>query len=351
MNPFARQVLDWFDEHGRHDLPWQGRGAYITWVSEIMLQQTQVTTVLPYFQRFIERFPTLDALADASVDEVLAHWSGLGYYARGRNLHKTAVQLRGGELPKTLEALEALPGIGRSTAGAILAMGHGLYGVILDGNVKRVLARHSAEAEWPGSAAAQKRLWALAQDHTPLSRTGDYAQAMMDLGATLCTRTRPDCQECPIKPTCAAHNKGLIDRIPHPKPKKTKPKKTRWWLVWQDSKQRVYVQKRTGEGLWGGLYCLPEADSLSDLSETASRLTGLATHQLKFTELAPIEHSFSHYDLIARPLLVTGTTHVASDEDSLWAWPESQIAMPAPATKLLQRLIESPTDDLFGETP
>ena len=350
MNPFARQVLHWFDQHGRHDLPWQGRGAYVTWISEIMLQQTQVSTVIPYFERFIRRFPDIQTLADASVDEVLAHWAGLGYYARGRNLHRTAGQLAGQDLPRTLAELEALPGIGRSTAGAILAIGHGMYGVILDGNVKLVLARHSAEPEWPGSTSAQKRLWTLAQDLTPLSRTGDYAQAMMDLGATLCTRSNPACAKCPIKPTCAAQQQGIQNLIPHPKPKKTKPKKTRWWLVWQDPKQRVYVQKRPGEGLWGGLYCLPEADTLSDLSERTSALTGLRTEQLKFTELAPIEHSFSHYDLLARPLLLTAETSQVRDDDSQWVWPDSQIALPAPIVKLLRRLIEAPAPDLFGET-
>ncbi|MGB0964675.1 MAG: A/G-specific adenine glycosylase [Litorivicinus sp.] len=349
MNPFARDVLNWFDQHGRHDLPWQGRGAYVTWVSEIMLQQTQVNTVIPYFERFMARFPTMQALADAEVDEVLAHWAGLGYYARGRNLHKTAQLLNGGEMPKTLAELEALPGIGRSTAGAILAMGHGLYGSILDGNVKRVLARHSAEPQWPGSTAAQQRLWNLAEQYTPLSRCGDYAQAMMDLGATICTRSKPKCSNCPLKPTCASHHQGLIAIIPHPKPKKAKPKKTRWWLVWQDAKQRVFLHKRPGEGLWGGLYCLPETDELDRLSDLATALTGAPVDALKFTPLDPIEHSFSHYDLVAKPMLLKAPGLKAADNDSQWAWPDSQLGVPAPVARLLKRLIEAPTGDLFGE--
>ena len=349
MNPFAREVLTWFDQHGRHDLPWQKRGAYVTWISEIMLQQTQVTTVIPYFEKFVARFPDMASLAAADVDEVLAHWAGLGYYARGRNLHKTAQQLRGGELPKTLTELIELPGIGRSTAGAIMAMGHELYGSILDGNVKRVLARHSAESEWPGSTAAQKRLWELAEQYTPLSRTGDYAQAMMDLGATLCTRSSPKCNQCPINPTCASHHLALQSTIPHPKPKKAKPSKTRWWLVWQDPKQRVYLQKRPGDGLWGGLYCLPEADDVSQLSESAAQLTGLSVDALKFTQLDPIHHSFSHYDLVAMPMLIKTPVTSVADNDSQWVWPDSQIGTPAPITRLLKRLIESPAGDLFGD--
>ena len=351
MNPFARDVLTWFDQFGRHDLPWQNRGAYVTWISEIMLQQTQVNTVIPYFERFMQRFPDIETLAQADVDEVLTYWAGLGYYARGRNLHKCAQQLAGKELPKTLDALQALPGIGRSTAGAILSMGHGLYGAILDGNVKRVLARYSAEPEWPGSTSAQKRLWALAEQYTPLSRTGDYAQAMMDLGATICTRSKPKCENCPLNPTCAAHNQGLTDTLPHPKPKKAKPSKTLWWLVWQDPKQRVYLEKRHGEGLWGGLYCLPEATDLSDLSDLASQLTGASTRELKFTELTPIQHSFSHYDLLAKPMLLQTQVRRVEERDSLWAWPDSNIATPAPITKLLKRLIHSPSEDLFGESP
>ena len=230
-------------------------------------------------------------------------------------------------------------------------MGHGLYGAILDGNVKRVLARYSAEPEWPGSTSAQKRLWALAEQYTPLSRTGDYAQAMMDLGATICTRSKPKCEKCPLNPTCASHNQGLTNTIPHPKPKKAKPSKTLWWLVWQDPKQRVYLEKRHGEGLWGGLYCLPEATDLSDLSDLASQLTGASTRELKFTELTPIQHSFSHYDLLAKPMLLQTQVRRVEERDSLWAWPDSNIATPAPITKLLKRLIHSPSEDLFGESP
>ncbi len=339
MHPFAIRTLAWFDQHGRHDLPWQGRGPYVTWVSEIMLQQTQVTTAIPYFERFIARFPSLDALAGAELDDVLAHWSGLGYYARARNLHKTA-QLVGGELPQDLDALEALPGIGRSTAGAIRAMGHGLYGVILDGNVKRVLARHSGEPEWPGGSAAQKRLWALAESLTPRERSGDFAQAMMDLGATLCTRSRPQCQRCPLADDCHARRHGRTAELPVPKPKKTTPTKTRWWLIWRDDQRRIYLERRPDSGLWGGLFCPPEADSLDALLDDTRALFSPSA-QIDWQALPAIEHAFSHYRLDARPILVSAnSTDTVRDTPSAWVWPDSDIATPAPVTRLLSQLID-----------
>ncbi len=203
---FQHSILDWFDQHGRHDLPWQqAQTPYRVWVSEIMLQQTQVATVIPYFQRFMARFPDVGALAAAEQDEVLHLWTGLGYYARARNLHKAArlvVNNWGGEFPQTLEGMESLPGIGRSTAGAILAMACGIRAPILDGNVKRVLARYACVEGWPGQTAVQKQLWALAEEYTPSRRVGDYTQAMMDLGATLCTRSKPACVLCPLQLDC-----------------------------------------------------------------------------------------------------------------------------------------------------
>ncbi|QGG81234.1 A/G-specific adenine glycosylase [Litorivicinus lipolyticus] len=345
MNDFASRTLAWFDQHGRHDLPWQHRGPYVTWVSEIMLQQTQVTTAIPYFERFMARFPDIQALGTAPLDEVLAHWSGLGYYARARNLHKSAALLAadGVDLPASLDELVALPGIGRSTAGAILAMGHRTHGVILDGNVKRVLARHSGEDEWPGTTPAQKRLWALAHDHTPADRSGDFAQAMMDLGATLCTRSRPACERCPLAEDCQARRLDMTATVPRPKPKKVAPTKTRFWLIWQDAKQRLYLERRPDSGLWGGLYCPPEADTLDELMRANEHLFAPSATR-EFHELATIEHSFSHYHLKARPILVRASAApTVRDTPSAWVWPQSSVATPAPVTRLIQQLIEEPT--------
>ncbi|MGA8204491.1 MAG: A/G-specific adenine glycosylase, partial [Woeseiaceae bacterium] len=211
MSDFADRILAWFDGHGRKDLPWQGADAYRVWVSEIMLQQTQVKTVIPYYERFVACFPDVVTLADADVDSVLSHWAGLGYYARARNLHRAAKIVRdehGGEFPASHEALMALPGIGRSTAGAILALAHGIHAPILDGNVKRVLARHAAVAGWPGTATVADELWRIAGELTPTRRVADYTQAMMDLGATICTRTRPACGDCPVAADCTARGLG-----------------------------------------------------------------------------------------------------------------------------------------------
>ena len=237
---FQRRLLAWFDEHGRHDLPWQQeRTPYRVWVSEIMLQQTQVATVIPYFERFMARFPDVVALAAAEQDEVLHLWTGLGYYARGRNLHKAArvvVAEHGGELPLGLEALAALLGIGRSTAGAIVSQSSGRRAVILDGNVKRSLTRLHAVEGWPGRPAVERRLWALAEHYTPDTRLADYTQAMMDLGATLCRRGRPDCARCPFADVCVAHARGEERRFPESKPKTALPTRTTLMLLLRDER-------------------------------------------------------------------------------------------------------------------
>jgi A/G-specific adenine glycosylase len=218
LTDFAERVLTWFDGHGRKDLPWQEPiDAYRVWVSEIMLQQTQVQTVVPYFERFMQSFPDVLALADAAQDDVLRHWSGLGYYARARNLHRAAGIVRdehGGAFPETLEAVMALPGIGRSTAGAILSIAFGQRHAILDGNVKRVLARHSGIAGWPGLTSVAKELWAIAERNTPDTRVADYTQAIMDLGATLCTRSNPACERCPVATDCETRTMGTVTLIP-----------------------------------------------------------------------------------------------------------------------------------------
>ena len=221
MSEFACRVLEWYDRHGRKDLPWQQAGAYGIWVSEIMLQQTQVQTVIPYYERFMRRFPDAGSLADAALDDVLQHWSGLGYYARARNLHKAAAVIRdahGGEFPRAFDDVVALPGVGRSTAGAIVSLAFGERQPILDGNVKRVLARHEAIAGWPGTAAVQERLWSVAERHTPHERVAEYTQAIMDLGATVCTRSNPTCDECPVAVDCEARRAQTIADFPGRKP-------------------------------------------------------------------------------------------------------------------------------------
>ena len=263
MNEFARRLLAWFDLHGRKDLPWQQAiSPYRVWVSEIMLQQTQVKTVIPYFENFMARFPAIHDLAAASQDEVLHHWTGLGYYARARNLHKTAkiiVADHEGEMPLTVDALVSLPGIGRSTAGAIVSICSGRRAAILDGNVKRVLARHFAIEGWPGSTAAVKSLWAKAEELTPVDRVADYTQAIMDLGATVCTRATPACEQCPMHGTCIALATNRIAELPGRKPKKDLLVRQTTMLI-IESGNSVLLEQRPPAGLWGGLWSLPDAD-------------------------------------------------------------------------------------------
>ena len=281
--PFARALLAWFDRHGRHDLPWQRDPTpYRVWVSEIMLQQTRVAAVIPYFERFTARFPDVDALAGAGLDEVLGLWSGLGYYARGRNLHAAARAVcanHGGRFPDTLEELVALPGIGRSTAGAILALAFGRRQPILDGNAKRVLARYHAVAGWPGESRVGARLWSLAERLTPCRRVGDYTQAIMDLGATLCTRTRPTCLLCPLADGCRAHALGDPVRFPAPRPKRAYPTREKLLVVMRDAGGRVLVERRPPSGIWGGLWSFPEASADLDLENAAA--TAAAVRRLR----------------------------------------------------------------------
>ncbi len=343
MTVFADRVLAWFDDHGRKDLPWQRDiNAYRVWVSEIMLQQTQVKTVIPYFERFMASFPTVDALADAALDDVLHHWSGLGYYARARNLHKAAVQVRdehGGVLPQTFEDVAALPGIGRSTAGAVLSLACGQRHAILDGNVKRVLARHDAIGGWPGKTSVQTALWELAETLTPEDRVDDYTQAIMDLGATLCTRTKPACELCPVAGDCKAFAANAIADYPGRKPKKDKPLRSTTMLL-VTTGDSVFLEKRPAAGIWGGLWSLPE---LGD--ETAASWSGrvLDDGDPRVESWDLLRHSFSHYDLDIRPLVVrvaASSSKVAYGNDSTWyrfdELPPGGIA--APVRKLIDNL-------------
>lgn len=345
---FAKAVLHWFDRHGRKTLPWQQDATpYRVWISEIMLQQTQVTTVIPYYQRFMQSFPTVEALASASQDNVLEHWTGLGYYARGRNLHKAAkmiVEQFDGELPDTVEALETLPGIGRSTAGAIASLGHGKWAPILDGNVKRVLCRHYAVDGWYGQTAVQKQLWHLSEQLTPADRTGNFNQAMMDIGAMVCTRTRPDCNSCPLSAGCKALASGTPTDWPHRKPAKDKPRRKCWMLVALDRQcEQVLLEKRPQSGIWGGLWSLPQFDTAEALTDEAARLGGESLQQL-----GAIEHTFTHYHLTIYPMLAQvsrqdGETDVVMDVDQrVWyRHGDTPGGFAAPVAKLLDRLLLS----------
>ncbi len=339
----APRLLAWFDTHGRHHLPWQRDPTpYGVWVSEIMLQQTQVATVIPYYERFMARFPDIASLAAAELDTVLAHWSGLGYYARARNLHRAARLVHehhGGHFPEDIRQVQALPGIGRSTAGAILSLALGQHHPILDGNCKRVLARHFAVAGWPGQSAVLKRLWSHAESHTPAIRCADFNQAMMDLGATLCTRSRPNCTACPLVDTCQAHRAGRETEYPGRKPAKPLPERHTVMLLLQDEAGRILLQRRPPAGLWGGLLSLPELPADGDIVHTARETWGIQLETV--ARWQPLQHTFSHYRLNITPvharLLACHTLH---DDAWLWHPPEDTApgGLPTPVTLLLQRL-------------
>jgi len=343
---FAARLLGWHQGHGRHDLPWQRpRTPYRVWLSEVMLQQTQVATVIGYFQRFIDELPTLPALATAPLDQVLGLWSGLGYYSRARNLHRAAklcVESHGGELPEDFDALTALPGIGRSTAGAILAQAHGLRFPILDGNVRRVLSRYHGIAEWPGLPAIEKRLWALAQSHLPDAQLADYTQAQMDLGATVCTRSRPKCEACPLRVDCAAATQGLTALIPAARPRKHSPVRSTRMLLLEDAQGRVLLQRRPPTGVWAQLWSLPEAADDADLADTLSTLRVRIKSDAQ--ALPGFRHTFSHYHLDISPLFWRGVQALdgVSEGDREWFTAEqlSALGLPAPVRRLLTGFLD-----------
>lgn len=349
MDAFAERTLAWWDVHGRRDLPWQqDKTAYPVWISEVMLQQTQVTTVIPYYQRFIARFPNATSLADAELDEVLHHWTGLGYYARGRNLHKAAIRIRddhAGELPTSIDAITALPGIGRSTAAAILAISDNQQHAILDGNVKRVLARFHAVAGYPGIARIQTELWHHAQTHTPPVRVSDYTQAIMDLGATCCVRSKPTCTICPHVDHCAAHETGTVDQYPTRKPKKDKPERhARMYLIIRPD-GACLLERRPNDGIWGGLWTPPERPADSEAREICE-LLGVSAETIETITAHPkFRHTFTHFHLHIEPVTVR-VTHPplsARDDDNLrWVTPGTNegLGLSAPAVKLLSTLTE-----------
>lgn len=344
MNRFAKKILTWFDVHGRKNLPWQHPiHPYRVWVSEIMLQQTQVETVIPYFHRFIKTFPDIKRLAAAPEDEVLHLWTGLGYYARARNLHKcaqTLVDNHNGKLPDNAERLTTLPGIGRSTAAAITSIAYEQPTAILDGNVKRVLARYHAVEGWPGKSAVHDALWINAEQHMPQTRCRDYTQAMMDLGATVCVRSKPQCEACPLSKNCLARQQGNPQDYPGKKPKKTLPVKKVQMLLIRNTDGYILLEKRPPVGIWGGLWSLPE---LAPDNNVKPHITNHFGKVSAHTNWPNIRHTFSHYHLDITPVVIELTRikpQVKENKQQLWynLQQPQQLGLAAPVKKLLAQL-------------
>ena len=346
--PFATEIapalLQWWDVHGRKDLPWQyDPSPYRVWVSEIMLQQTQVATVENYFDRFMKSFSTVSELANADTDRVLHLWSGLGYYARARNLHRAAGIIRDqfdGQLPTDIDALRSLPGIGRSTAGAILALAGDQSQPILDGNVRRVLARLFLVQGWPGSTAVSRELWQISEACTPAKRAGNYTQAIMDLGASICTRKSPNCADCPLSIRCAARRMAIVEQIPAPRPKRDRPRReVVFVMVLRDGD--VLLQKRPDSGVWGGLWCFPETDAVNNVSEWCENRVGISPDRIKVRP--KIQHAFTHFDLSMTPVeahIQRPPGRVSEEGQWLWFDPDrpAEIGLAAPVARLLASL-------------
>ncbi len=341
---FADKLLTWYDTHGRKDLPWQlHQTPYRVWVSEIMLQQTQVATVIPYFERFSEAFPDVEALAAAPLDRVLHLWSGLGYYARARNLHAAAmaiVERFAAEMPRSLDLLMGLPGIGRSTAGAIRSIAFGKPAPILDGNVKRVLTRIHAIDGWSGNAPVARELWSLAEQCMSHERPADYTQAIMDLGATLCTRTSPACGICPMKDDCIARLQRCVERYPTPRPKRALPTRHTRMLIVRNADGAVLLEQRPPTGIWGGLWCFPEADPDVALSEIFREAQIDVSSNERWSHLS---HTFTHFRLEIEPIVVqlaAEAPQVMEGRRCLWYKADGghQIGLAAPVKKLLAKV-------------
>jgi A/G-specific adenine glycosylase len=343
---FAPRVLAWFDEHGRKSLPWQeNKTPYRVWISEIMLQQTQVTTVIPYYHKFMTSFPSVETLAQAEQDEVLAHWSGLGYYARARNMHKAAKMLVDefdSEFPQSVEGVCELPGIGRSTAAAILSISRGVQAAILDGNVKRVLSRFHAVPTWPGEKKTENAMWELAESYMPNERCGDYTQAMMDLGATLCTRSKPQCLLCPLESDCEGRQTPDPTQFPIRKPKKAaKPEKSIQLLVLMNQQEQLLLEKRPQTGIWGGLWSLPElAANESVVLHIEQRFSAQVSSVIP---LSSFRHTFSHYHLDISPSQIQMAAANWIMEGDKYQWFSQQealaLGLPAPVRRILEKII------------
>jgi len=341
MASFAVRLLDWYQEYGRHDLPWQkNQSLYSTWISEVMLQQTQVATVIPYFDRFMQSFPNISALAQASQDDVLLHWAGLGYYSRARNLHKAAIIIAEeyqGKFPEYYESVLALPGIGPSTAGAILAQALGQRHAILDGNVKRVLARYQAIKGWTGQAQMQKQLWQWAEVYTPEKNVADYTQAIMDLGATVCTRSSAKCDLCPLNMDCQAFKQDQVAAFPGKKPRRITPVREKRFLIIRNNKGHYLMEKRPPTGVWGGLWSLPELAMDESVDKVIKENWQLSVTD--FSDLPVFRHTFSHFHLDITPCEVHVTSvaqAVADDARYQWCADLSKLALATPVSSIMQ---------------
>jgi A/G-specific adenine glycosylase len=341
MRSFSSRLIAWQRTHGRHDLPWQGADAYQVWLSEIMLQQTQVSTVIPYFQRFVASFPAIAALAAATEEQVLAHWSGLGYYARGRNLHAAAriiVEKQHGKFPREFEQILELPGIGRSTAAAICALAWHERRAILDGNVKRVLARYCGIAGSPNLKTVETRLWQLAEALLPEREIAAYIQAQMDLGATLCTRSKPKCDMCPVSSDCIAFQSGRVGELPTPRPRKTVPERHTTFLLLVHGND-ILLEKRPGSGIWGGLWCPPQFDDEAAARDWFLRNGMVASHGER---LETFSHAFTHFKLHITPLKIQLASKPlrAAQPGSVWLDVEEALraAIPTPVRSMLNEL-------------
>ncbi|MGH8501970.1 MAG: A/G-specific adenine glycosylase [Gammaproteobacteria bacterium] len=342
---FSERVLAWYDRHGRKSLPWQRPATpYRVWVSEIMLQQTQVATVIPYFERFVAHFPGVRALASARLDDVLQHWAGLGYYARARNLHLAACILRdshAGEFPSDIEAIASLPGIGRSTAGAILALSRDRPHAILDGNVKRVLARHRGVEGWPGTSHNTRHLWRIAEQLMPTRRCADHTQAMMDLGALVCVRRHPRCAECPVRTDCVAYRSGRQHALPAPRARKALPVRETMMVMARTSNGDVLLERRPPVGVWGGLLSFPEVRDEQACAALCERVFGAAPE--KMIRWPVVRQTFTHFRLDITPVevIIDHGGRIISD-DTRWVWYNAaspQGGLAAPVKQLIERLI------------
>lgn len=343
MASFAAKVIAWQRRHGRHDLPWQGtRDPYAIWIAEVMLQQTQVATVIPYYQRFLARFPGVAILAAADLDAVLAHWSGLGYYSRARNLHRAAgivVREHGGRFPADFSGVSALPGIGRSTAAAICAFAFGERRAILDGNVKRVFARYFAECGYPGDRRVEERLWRKAERLLPRSEIAAYTQGLMDLGAGVCIRGRPECVRCPLRSGCRARQRGLTGKLPTPRPRKALPHRATTMLVLQHAGE-ILLEKRPASGIWGGLWCFPEMTTDEPVEQACRRRFGARVGAV--AAMPAVQHGFTHFSLTIQPqrVRVSRFEPRAGEPGTIWLSVDDAqaAAVPAPVKRILASL-------------
>jgi len=343
----AQHLIRWQKQSGRHDLPWQqggrARDPYRVWLSEIMLQQTQVATVIPYYQRFLARFPDLAKLAAAPDEAVMTLWSGLGYYARARNLHRAAREIvarHGGVFPRRIEDIAALPGIGRSTAAGIAVFAFGTRAAVLDGNVKRVLARVFGIAGFPGEKAVERRLWTLAESLLPARGIATYTQGLMDLGALVCTRGRPRCDACPLARMCVARRESRIAELPTPRAARERPQRAITLLVLR-RRGRVLLEARPREGIWGGLLSLPELPAGSrDARRHVERRFGCAVTAK--ASLPAVQHAFTHFRLVISPILCEVST-AGTAAGRLWLSLKrlDRAPLPAPVRTLLATLPKS----------